>query len=435
VRHEGSVSFSKDKDSYLAENLKTLYAIHPEYSGSVESFLRRDPLRLVRRRAGQILIREYISERFSSCVLFVCHDFGGGTLRAMDDLEARMADEGVAVVRLSEFSRAERDELVEYLKTLKLIFAHVHSGIATGPELAEVIEEIGIKTIYSIHDYAWYCPRITMIGETGTYCGDPGLDGCRSCMKAVGPSPAILNDPVDPSVDIVRWREAWRVRLLKADGIFAPSRDAAARISRWLGREVQFKPHWEKPARIQVARASSRDGEVNVCFIGAIGMHKGFRELREMAEIARVENPHVRFHVIGYTCADEQLKSYPNITIWGKYKKSELSAMLRECHGDVAAFFSPWPETFCYTLSEAVEAGLRPIAYDIGAFRERIPKIGGGRLVALGTPSNQLLGAILELANSSIPIPATDAIDYGSIMKDYYGIYSPSEAPCTGRNQ
>jgi glycosyltransferase involved in cell wall biosynthesis len=49
---------------------------------------------------------------------------------------------------------------------------------------------------------------------------------------------------------------------------------------------------------------------------------------------------------------------------------------------DFAAFFSTWPETYCYTLSEALENGLYPFAFDIGAVGERVKNLGIGQLAS-----------------------------------------------------
>ena len=33
-----------------------------------------------------------------------------------------------------------------------------------------------------VHDYAWFCPRITLTAEGDRYCGEPGGAPCAACV-------------------------------------------------------------------------------------------------------------------------------------------------------------------------------------------------------------------------------------------------------------
>jgi O-antigen biosynthesis protein len=78
------------------------------------------------------------------------------------------------------------------------------------------------------------------------------------------------------------------------------------------------------------------------------------------------------FHLLGYAYRD--LKRHPNalLTVHGEYKEADLPAKLAALQADIVWFPAQWPETYSYTLSAALQAGLPLIAPEIGAFAERL---------------------------------------------------------------
>jgi len=60
------------------------------------------------------------------------------------------------------------------------------------------------------------------------------------------------------------------------------------------------------------------------------------------------------------------------MTISGPYQEGELPALLAKYRPHVIWFPAPWPETYSFTLSAAIDAGLPIVATRIGAFPERL---------------------------------------------------------------
>ena len=71
--------------------------------------------------------------------------------------------------------------------------------------------------------------------------------------------------------------------------------------------------------------------------------------------------------------------------------REDICRILREKQIDLVCIFSIWPETFCYTLSEAEVAGIPVLATDIGALGERIREEQTGWLVAPDMPPKEIL--------------------------------------------
>jgi glycosyltransferase involved in cell wall biosynthesis len=157
----------------------------------------------------------------------------------------------------------------------------------------------------------------------------------------------------------------------------APSHDAAAWFrAAFPDVAVDVVPHPQTGVSFP---AAPRAADLNrIALLGAIGPHKGSRALLDIARRARLLEPQLQFHVIGHTDIDQELLRLGNVTITGPYKPDELAGLIEASGVGAALFLHGWPETFSYTLTEAVSHGLLPIVPDIGAPAERVRAAGWG---------------------------------------------------------
>jgi hypothetical protein len=75
--------------------------------------------------------------------------------------------------------------------------------------------------------------------------------------------------------------------------------------------------------------------------------------------------------------------------------------LLRREQPDFAWLPSVWPETWCYTLDYALDAGLPVVAFDLGAIAERLREAGGGVLLPLGLEPRQINDRFLKLIDGT----------------------------------
>jgi glycosyltransferase involved in cell wall biosynthesis len=190
--------------------------------------------------------------------------------------------------------------------------------------------------------------------------------------------------------------------LLGRGQVIAPSANAAGYMRRaFPGLAVQVYPH---PENFDGAALQTRAGsDDEIVMIGAIGGHKGSARLLELARRARMTHPHLRFRVIGYTDIDEKLAAVGNVTITGRYKPEELPGLIAKTRGRLALFLFTWPETYSYTLSEAVKHGFIPLVPDIGAPAERVRAAGYGAVFGFPADPVQILQLIDEIAAGRRP--------------------------------
>ncbi|MNV50247.1 hypothetical protein D3C71_1422490 [compost metagenome] len=76
--------------------------------------------------------------------------------------------------------------------------------------------------------------------------------------------------------------------------------------------------------------------------------------------------------MLGYGYRHLQTQPRAHLTVHGAYEDKDLPRLLEWLQPDVAWFPAQWPETYSYTLSACLEAGLPVAAPDIGAFAERL---------------------------------------------------------------
>jgi glycosyltransferase involved in cell wall biosynthesis len=163
---------------------------------------------------------------------------------------------------------------------------------------------------------------------------------------------------------------------------------------------------------------------LRVAIIGAIGLHKGARLLHALAVDAAARALPISYRIIGFSGLREELETQ-GVEQTGRYGSDDLAlARLADWRPHLAFFPSIWPETFCYTLSLALAAGVPPIVFDIGAPAERLRALDQGRILdlALAAAPAGLNDALLalpldELWKKRRPF---EPRSYVRLVEDYY---------------
>jgi GT2 family glycosyltransferase len=436
VAHHGQTSFAGDKAGLVARNSEKLNGLYPDYAGTIRRFVEHDPVAPARRRLFVALARS-LAGRY---ILFLNHVWGGGANVAATDLAERLQRSGEAVLFLSApdhgtlelgifgsnlavaYKGPQRySALLDDLLQLGIWHVHIHQLTGFGPEIYELLPKLGVAHDVTVHDYFYVCPRVNLVDGSDTYCGEPDAEGCNRCLASHGPHDSCHSLYPALGPDIRTWRARQGALLEAARLVIAPSRDVERRIRRYFPlRNIAVKPHPERVRMIPAARTSAA-GTVNVAVIGAIGVHKGFKVLKACAEDARRRSLPLRFVVVGYTCDDKQLARMPNVVITGQYKREQLGEILARHQCALAAFFSVCPETFSYTLSEALVHGLYPVVFDLGAQAERVRQIGRGLVLPLDASASVINDRLLSASAGLAPQPASViGADYADIGRDYY---------------
>jgi glycosyltransferase involved in cell wall biosynthesis len=271
----------------------------------------------------------------------------------------------------------EQASLRRLLSDLQPVAAEFHHLLNHDASVFEVIRGLGIPYEAHVHDYAWFCPRIALVGRGDCYCGEPSTDVCQSCVTELG---GYLHE----DISIAALLDRSMTILSGAQRVVAPSHDAAARLARhFLGISPVVVPHEDEYAVAEPPPVPRVTGTVRICVAGAIGLHKGFDVLLACARDAKQRDLDLIFIVAGTTIDDQRLMETGRVFVTGPYQADEAVALIRAQDAALALLPSIWPETWCLGLTELWRAGLCVAAFDIGAPAERIRRTGRGFLFPL----------------------------------------------------
>jgi glycosyltransferase involved in cell wall biosynthesis len=262
----------------------------------------------------------------------------------------------------------------------------------------------GRASSYYLHDFYPLCPRVTLIDSLGDFCGAPPVDVCGRCVESGGMHDAARMDELSPADH----RMVFHAMLASVGRVVAPSANAGAYLQRvFPSLAPSIEPHPEPPASYLVGvRAGSPR---HISLLGAMGPHKGSRRLLEIAQRAWITAPDLRFHVIGYTDIDAALSAIGNVDVTGPYKPFELPALVEASGAQLALFLHGWPETFSYTLSEAVQLGLVPLVPDIGAPADRVRAAGYGHVFSFPIQPAEVVSLLCAIADGRVALTAPGA--------------------------
>ncbi len=405
VAHEGAASFGTARRHLLERNGALLERLHPGYHQAIEAWVAQDPLGPARRRIDGL---RWQAGRQASAVALVTHDSGGGVERVVAARSAAWQRQGVRPVLIRPSGDAaligdgstpnlcfrlpaEWPALLRLLRADRVMRVELHHTLGHAPGILELAPRLGVPQEVFVHDYALFCPRIALVAEQA-YCGEPDVAACERCVARHG---SHLSEPIGPAALVERSAELLR----RAAGVVAPSADVARRMRRHFPKlRPQIAP-WEDDAAIP---PPPQTGPVqHVVVIGGIGLEKGYEVLLGCVADAAARRLPLRFTVVGSTADDERLLAAGPVFITGRYSEDEAEALIRAQLGGVALLPSVWPETWCFTLSQAWRAGLRAVVFDLGTPAERVRRTGWGHVLPLGLPPAALNDWLLRLGRGS----------------------------------
>ncbi|HET6308654.1 MAG TPA: glycosyltransferase [Rhodopila sp.] len=435
VGHLGGTSFGGSAVHLRARNSRLIEALHPGYAALVEDWLGRDPLSEVRRRIDLLRWRE-AGRRWRRSSILISHNDGGGVERRLVQAVAAQAGAGrrAIVLRPAETATGEAaiavgdgtandfpnlvfampremPALLRLLRAGRPEMVELHHCADYPPAIYDVISRLGVPFDVHVHDYAWFCPRVSLVGAHDRYCGEPELADCETCVADHG---SFLRETI--TVAALRQRSA--LVLADAGRVVVPSDDTGARMRRHFpGLRTVTVAH-EDDAAIAVPDRLVRpgpagrcrtvaDGEgrhrgggqavrrTRVCVVGAIGVHKGYDILLGCARDAARRDLALDFIVVGHTIDDARMLATGRVFITGRFAPDEAVGLIAEQQAGLGFVASICPETWCLGLGEIWRAGLRAAAFDIGAPAERIRRSGRGILLPLGLSASAINNTLI----------------------------------------
>lgn len=421
IYHKGSMSFKEDKAKLIEANSRVLREKHPNYFETVEQFVRKNPLRNIHENI-RLQLKLHSSNRPG--LLFILHNDiqidmnhpRGGTEFHVKDLVDNLVDYNCYTLvsngyKLSLKAFLEEEQInfefplkepimaptyksEEYNKILSMIIEvlnitaiHVHHLRNHPIEITQMVkEQYGIPMFITLHDFYCICPTVNLLDEKDKYCAGNG-DNCTLCLKKrVNLGTNILD----------KWRAAFRRELQNYSLIIVPDETPLNIIRHFYDiKSVRVIEHGvdvnEIDRSVNVGTVS--ENKFRVAFIGGLAPYKGSETAYHL--ISKNKDREIEWHLFG-NCGDQRLallerKDFLN---HDRYERGEISRLLKSNHINLVLILSKWPETYCYTLTEAWLAGVPTLSIDIGAIGKRSFETGNGWLVRIDDKVEDVLDQI-----------------------------------------
>jgi GT2 family glycosyltransferase len=412
VGHLESQSFSDVKSQLIARNIEVLNRLHVGYDNLINVWLSGDPLFASRRRLDMERFLREVAKRHA--IMLITHNRKGGTSRHVAErvlfhdgrgdcaitIHSSLASAGRHKCRVRaghtvdfpnlEFQLPDEfDLLLDFLARVRIRFVEFHHFIGHHPSIFKLANCLGSYYDVFIHDYAWFCPRITLTNTRTGYCGEPAVSQCVYCVDDNGSNIEEDTNPIDLIARSTAFLEAAR-------SVIAPSFDTAARIRRHFPIEVKVEM-WEREFRLKVAcQIFGSESIRRICVVGAIGFEKGYDQLLACARSIAQKSLPVKICLVGYSSDDRRLLETGCVKITGPFEEHEVLELITTQQCDFGFLPTIWPETWSYALSHLWQANLPVVAYNIGAPAERIRSMNGGLLVPLHLSAERLVDLFLQ---------------------------------------
>lgn len=449
VYHEGEASFGADTQALKAKNSETLEALHPGYFAKVARFIDQNPLRGVHENLRLALQRRGGQEPALLMLLHATFDQpAGGTEFHVRDLVASMAlprvvvafpnDDAIHVTEVIDgnltlanqyrfpltqpverFMRDRRD-IRDVLATIVRLFGvdavHIQHLLSWPIDCWRPFAEAELPIFVTLHDFFAVCPSLNLINvATENLCcaavGGPPADP-TPCLRALFHEMTLAAPANLPSF-AQRHRAEFAELLSAAHGVITPSaavRDIVARTHALAADRVHVIPHGYDAPRTLPARAAAGP-RLRAAVLGMISHPtKGPRHYREV--LAATRDLPIEWHIFGstalggYDAVLQSLNLGDRLVLHGPYRRGEILESLRTHGIDVTVHLPAAPETFSFTLSESLIAGVPAIVNDRGALPERIAQSGAG--VAVTSPA-EAAQALARLATDRNALAALQA--------------------------
>ncbi len=419
VYHKESQSFSEKREKLCKEHEKILNQKYPEYEVKLKDWCSKYPIKYI---GNNILYSINLVNKKN--ILILIHDWetstGGTTLHVKDILSGLNEDfnfhilsykDGIyklysyfndneCVVKLKNIRRLNvlprynneyKEMLSGIVEALGITTIHIHHMINHYFDVVDIINKYKLSATITLHDFYCICPTINMLYEGTTFCENLEKKDCQKCLSL---TMKINNNILDD------WHNDWNRLFSCMDNIIVPSEDTKRRINKVYPKiDIKVVEHGINIKKLNNdIKLNSKN--FNVAYVGVLSNHKGLRTFEKI--IKETNNSNIKYHLFGISEDKKLNKSKKNYIYHGKYNRDNIANLLKENNINLVCFFQVWPETFSYTVSEVVSAGVPILTYDIGAGADRVKKYNFGWTIDLKNNATDIIKKINEIKNNPI---------------------------------
>ncbi|MGN0145266.1 MAG: glycosyltransferase [Clostridium sp.] len=431
IYHKGSASFNENKKEFIENNLKILFNRYPYYPKMVEEFIAKNPLKDIQDNVKlQIKLRNDKKN-----ILYVVHnDFikgenhpvGGTEFHVKDIIENAESCNGYVMFvkgnqivveafidneitkfkfelsdTISTFNfslNSYKNKIGDILDYFNIDLVHIHHLKTHTFDIVDVAKEKSIPVYLTIHDFYLACPCVNLLYKGKQYCkGIRSKEVCQKCIKSYfGYNSDFISS----------WNDEVMSMINKVDKIFVPSESTKRIFEEYytdiygkVNFNIQVIEHGIDKCKEQYNIDTADSDKFKIAFIGGLSMNKGSGIIHDL--IKNNKNKNIEWHLFG-NIGDQRLNllNRSDLIKHGRYERDEIGKLLINDSINLVCIISIWPETYSYTLSEAIAAGIPVMVTDIGALGERVKKYDIGWSVDYNANHKEILEKINQIINN-----------------------------------
>lgn len=329
-------------------------------------------------------------ENSENYILFITHNFGGGTKQYEENFIAD-SDNNVFVVRVISYgfdicysieNKKANTQIYCNIKSLKNIFTLKFKSIVLNSLVSssrvEIIlnniilckEKFNIPLTYMIHDYHCICPHVNLIAND---------EFCKLKCESFNCDFCWFDDSTNMSIS--EWRTCWNSFLSKVDEIRCFSQSSKTLLQACYEKldknKFNILPHsmdYCKFPRLDIKRVVP----LNILVIGACHTVPKGRKIIEY--LIKNLDKRINITLIGTDYKAVSFKKDDSVSFYGRYNHSDLPNIIEKSNGSLIIFPSICPETFSYLISELIQMNLPILCFDLGAQAEKVKQYSKGLL-------------------------------------------------------
>ncbi len=420
VYHLESQSFSNERSKVIDEHSKILENRYMGYCQGQEHWFRAFPILHICKN-----VYYNLGLRKKKNILMVIHEWDntvGGTTAHVKDIisalsnkfnfhvlfpvgnryviESFFGDESEKMTlpftiektaRYNHYNNKYKEMLDYVVRAFAISAVHIHHMSGHYFDIADVAKQYNLNSIITLHDTYSICPAVGMLYCNEKYCGDMTEHDCEKCL--------IHTERAANNI-IPEWQNDWNDFLKKFDSIIVPSNDTKQRINA-VYSDIELKVV-EHGVNVDESDYTPKlDHKLRIAFTGVLCRHKGAEMLRSL--INNCNDSNIEFHSFGRVeseFADLQ-KNTSNYTYHGPYKREEIGNLLAKHKINLICFLQICPETYSYTVNEAVASKIPVLSVDLGAGADRIKENNLGWIVPKDASCEEILETLTQIKENA----------------------------------
>ena len=270
--------------------------------------------------------------------------------------------------------------LNQILEEFQINMVHIHHLINHPYDIIKVLKQRQIPTIVTLHDFFLICPRVNLLYKNQDYCDVKNIKKCEKCLG----KEYCLQERIRIVTELFQFVKV----------IIVPNK-TVYEIFRRFYPKANYKTIEHGTDLKQQLPVITNNSKLNIAFVGCLTYLKG----SDIAKIVvqNMDTKEYKFHLFGISDDPFFTQNTINYLYHGEYQRENLAKLLRKYKIDVVCLLTRCPETYCYTLSEVLSAGIPVVGFDIGAVGERIKRLRVGWTVPIKERETGVIQKLKEI--------------------------------------